>query len=72
MMRVIPVIMKKIFPCFFKGLNPSQIKKINELVSSINENDDVFECQEELFTKEHDKYVKLEKALPQEKENAKN
>jgi hypothetical protein len=31
---------------FFKGFNPSQIKKINELVSFINEKDDVLEFQE--------------------------
>jgi hypothetical protein len=41
----------------FKDLSQKQIDKINELVSSINEKDDVLECQEELLTKEHDKYV---------------
>jgi hypothetical protein len=41
-------------------------------VSSINEKDDILECQEELLTKEHDKYVKLEKALAHEKEKWKN
>jgi hypothetical protein len=56
----------------FKGLNPSQIKKKNELVSSINEKDDVLECQEELLTKEHGRYVKLEKFLAHEKEKCKN
>jgi hypothetical protein len=39
-------------------------------VSSINEKDDVLEFQEELLTKEHDKYVNLEKALAHENENA--
>jgi hypothetical protein len=55
----------------FKGLSQKQIDKINELVSSINEKDDILECQEELLTKEHDKYVKLEKALAHEKEKCK-
>jgi hypothetical protein len=55
----------------FKGLSQKQIDKINELVSSINEKDDVLECQEELLTKEHDNYVKLEKALAHEKEKCK-
>jgi hypothetical protein len=41
-------------------------------VSSINEKDDVLECQEVLLTKKHDKYFKLEKALAHEKKrNAK-
>jgi hypothetical protein len=71
-MRVVLVIIKKICPLLFKGLNPSQIKKINELVSSINQKDDVLECQEDLLIKEHEKYVKLEKALAHEKEKCKN
>jgi hypothetical protein len=57
---------------FFQGLSQKQIDKINELVTSINEKNDVLECQEELLTKEHDKYVKLEKALAHEKEKCKN
>jgi hypothetical protein len=56
----------------FQGLSKRQIDKINELVTSINEKNDVLECQEALFTKEHDKYVKLEKALAHEKEKCKN
>jgi hypothetical protein len=55
----------------FQGLSKKQIDKINELVTSINEKNDVLECQEELLTKEHDKYVKLEKALAH-KEKYKN
>jgi hypothetical protein len=57
---------------FFQGLSQKHIDKINELVTSINEKDDVLECQEKLLTKEHDKYVKLEKALAHEKEKCKN
>jgi chromosome segregation ATPase len=56
----------------FKGLNPKKIEKIRELVISINEKYDVVECQEELLTKEHDKYVKLKKALAHEKGKFKN
>jgi hypothetical protein len=55
----------------FKGLSQKQIDKINELVTSVNEKNDVLECQE-LLTKEHDKYVKLEKTLAHEKEKCKN
>jgi hypothetical protein len=46
----------------FKGFNPSLIKKINELLNSINKKYDVIECQEGLLTKEHDKYVKLKRS----------
>jgi hypothetical protein len=53
----------------FQCLSP---KKINELVSSIDEKNDALECQEELLTKEHDKYVKLEKAFAHEKEKCQN
>jgi hypothetical protein len=56
----------------FQGLTPKQIEKINELVTTINEKNDELECQEDFLTKEHDKYVKLEKALAHEKEKCKN
>jgi hypothetical protein len=56
---------------FFQGLSQKQIDKVNELINSINEKDDVLECKEVLLTKEHGKYVKLEKALAHEKEKCK-
>jgi hypothetical protein len=69
MMRVILVIMKKPYPSTSKASTPSKFRKI---LSSINEKGDVLECQEELLTVEHDKYVKLEKALAHEKGKCKN
>jgi hypothetical protein len=56
----------------FKGLNRNQIKKVNELVSSINEKDDILESQEDLLTRDHEKFVKLEKALAHENDKCKN
>jgi hypothetical protein len=63
------VIVKKTYPSFSKASIPSKLRK---LVISINEKYDVVECQEELLTKEHDKYVKLKKALAHEKEKFKH
>jgi hypothetical protein len=70
MMRVILVIMKKIFLCFLKTLASNKLRKINELVTSINEKDGVLECQEDLLVKENEKFVKLKDALAHEKENS--
>jgi hypothetical protein len=43
----------------FKSLSFKEIEKINELVKSINEKDEVLECQEDLLVKENEKYLKL-------------
>jgi hypothetical protein len=70
MMRVILVIMKKIFLCSLKTLASNKLRKINELVTSINEKDGVLECQEDLLVKENEKFVNLKDALAHEKENS--
>jgi chromosome segregation ATPase len=43
-----------------------QIDKINELIRSNNEKDELLESQEDLLVVENDKFVKLEKALAHE------
>jgi hypothetical protein len=43
----------------FANLTKDQKKKINELIKSINEKDDLLECQEDLLVKENNKFVKL-------------
>jgi hypothetical protein len=39
-----------------------QKKKVNELIETINEKDDLLECKEDLLVKENKKFVKLENA----------
>jgi chromosome segregation ATPase len=43
-------------------------KKINELIETINEKDDLLECQEDLLVKENKKFVKLKNAYALEVE----
>jgi hypothetical protein len=43
----------------FANLTKDQMKKINELIETINEKDDILECQEDLLVKENKKFVKL-------------
>jgi hypothetical protein len=52
----------------FANLTKDQKKKINELIESINEKDDLLECQEELLVKENKKFVKLKNAYALEVE----
>jgi hypothetical protein len=40
-----------------------QKKKLNELIETINEKDDLLECQEDLLVKENKKFGKLKKCL---------
>jgi 5'(3')-deoxyribonucleotidase len=47
-------------------------KKLNELIETINEKDDLLECQEDLLVKEIKKFVKLKNAYPQEVEKCEN
>ena len=49
-----------------------QKKKLNELIETINETDDLLECQEDLLIKENKKFVKLKNAYAQEVENCEN
>jgi hypothetical protein len=56
----------------FANLTKDQKKKINELIESINEKDDLLECQEDLLVKENKKIVKLKNAYALEVKNVKN
>jgi serine phosphatase RsbU (regulator of sigma subunit) len=49
-----------------------QKKKLNELIETINEKDDLLEYQEDLLVKEHKKFVKLKNAYAQEVEKCEN
>jgi hypothetical protein len=56
----------------FANLAKDQKKKINELIESINEKDDLLECQEDLLVKENKKFVKLKNAYALEVEKCEN
>jgi hypothetical protein len=56
----------------FANLNMDQKKKLNELVETVNEKDDLLECQEELLIKENKKFVKLKNAYALEVEKCQN
>jgi hypothetical protein len=47
-------------------------KKLNELIVTINEKDDLLECQEDLLVKEIKKFVKLKNGYAQEVEKCEN
>jgi serine phosphatase RsbU (regulator of sigma subunit) len=47
-------------------------KKINELIETINEKDDLLDCQEDLLVKENKKFVKLKNAYALEVEKNEN
>jgi hypothetical protein len=47
-------------------------KKINELIETINEKDDLLECQEDLLVKENNNFVKLKNAYALEVEKCEN
>jgi hypothetical protein len=56
----------------FGNLTKDQKKKINELIETINEKDDLLECQEDLLVKENKKIVKLKNAYALEVEKCEN
>jgi hypothetical protein len=56
----------------FANLNMDQKKKLNELIETINEKDDLLECQEDLLVKENKKFVKLKNAYALEVEKCEN
>jgi serine phosphatase RsbU (regulator of sigma subunit) len=56
----------------FANLNMDQNKKLNELIETINEKDDLLECQEDLLVKENKKFVKLKNAYALEVEKCEN
>jgi hypothetical protein len=49
-----------------------QKKKINKLIETINEKDDLLECQEDLLVKENKKFVKLKNDYTLEIEKCEN
>jgi uncharacterized phage infection (PIP) family protein YhgE len=49
-----------------------QKKKLNELTETINEKNDLLECQEDLLVKENKKFVKLKNAYALEVEKCEN
>jgi hypothetical protein len=56
----------------FANITKDQNKKINELIETINEKDDILECQEDLLVKENKKIVKLKEAYALEVKNCEN
>jgi hypothetical protein len=56
----------------FANLTREQNKKINELIETINEKDDILECQEDLLIKENKKFVKQKYAYALEVEKCEN
>jgi hypothetical protein len=56
----------------FANLTKDQKKNINELIETINEKDDLLECQEDLLVKENKKFVKLKNAYALEVEKCEN
>jgi hypothetical protein len=56
----------------FANLTMDQKKKSNELIETINEKDDLLECQEDLLIKETKKIVKLKNAYALEVEKCEN
>jgi 5'(3')-deoxyribonucleotidase len=47
-------------------------KKLNELIKTINEKDDLLECHEDLLVKKNKKFVKLRNAYALEVEKCEN
>jgi hypothetical protein len=56
----------------FANLSMDQKKKLNELIETIIEKDDLLECQEDLLIKENKKFVKLKNAYALEVEKCEN
>jgi hypothetical protein len=56
----------------FANLTMEQKKKLNELIETINEKNDLLECQEDLLVKENKKFVKLKNAYALEVEKCNN
>jgi hypothetical protein len=56
----------------FANLSMDQKKKLNELIETINEKDDLLECQEDLLVKENKKFLKLKNAYALEVEKCEN
>jgi hypothetical protein len=61
-----------IYLLFLPTLTWNKRKKINELIETINEKDDLLESQEDFLVKENKKNVKLKTAYAQEIEKCEN
>jgi hypothetical protein len=61
-----------IYFLFLPTLAWNKRKKLNELIETINEKDDLLECQEDLLVKENKKFVKLKNAYAQEVKKCEN
>jgi chromosome segregation ATPase len=71
-MMVVLAIMKMIYFLFLPTLTWNKRKKINELIETINEKDDLLESQEDFLVKENKKIVKLKNAYALEVEKNEN
>jgi hypothetical protein len=71
-MTVVLEIMKMIYFLSLPTLAWNKKKKLNELIETINEKDDLLEYQEDLLVKENKKFVKLKNAYALEVEKNKN
>jgi hypothetical protein len=60
------------FSSLFANLTIEQKKKINELIKTINEKDEILEYQEDLLVKENKKFVKLNDAFAVQVKKCKN
>jgi hypothetical protein len=56
----------------FANLSMDQKKKLNELIETINEKDDLLESQEDFLVKENKKFVKLKNVYAQKVEKCEN
>jgi hypothetical protein len=71
-MMKVPLVKNDDLPSLFcKHYHRTKGKKINELIKTINEKDEILECQEDLLVKENKKFVKLKDALLLKLKNAK-
>jgi serine phosphatase RsbU (regulator of sigma subunit) len=56
----------------FASLYMEQKKKLNDIIETINEKDNILECQDDLLVKENKKFVKLKNAYALEVEKCEN
>jgi hypothetical protein len=51
------------YTSLFKGLDRTEVDKINELIDALNEKNRLLEKQEDILYEEHDKFVNVQKSL---------
>ena len=56
----------------FANLNMQQKEKLNELISTIHDKDELLDSQEDFLIKENKKHVKVKNVYAQEVKNVKN